>query len=297
MSKTFPILILSLLGILIYSNTFNSSFHFDDLGYIIDNPDIRTLDNIFAFWDFRYRQTRMIPLYTFALNYHFHQLDVFGYHIINLFIHILSSLMVYWLVFLTFLTPRQKSEEFSHFKNRIALMAALLFLSHPLQTQAVTYLTQRFASLATLFYLLSLCLFIKGRLNSVDKFGLPAAAYFIGAALVGLLGMFSKEIVFTLPFMVILYEFYFFPRREGKKIKLKFIMPVLMFALVVPVLFKFNFAYVFMTERASQSHLGDVVTFQNYWITQCRVIVTYIRLLFIPIGQNLDYDFPLSQSL
>jgi protein O-mannosyl-transferase len=87
---------------------------------------------------------------------------------VNLGIHIVNALLVYALLLLTFKTPamRQFADPDSRTPLFIALFSALLFVSHPLQTQAVTYIVQRLTSLATLFYLLSLLMYIKARLVS-----------------------------------------------------------------------------------------------------------------------------------
>lgn len=100
-----PALIFSL-GILIYSNTFYSPFHFDDLLNIVNNPAIKNILNLQAIWNFY--PTRFIVFLTLALNYHFHQLNVLGYHIFNLAIHIGSAILVWWLVRLIFTTPVMK---------------------------------------------------------------------------------------------------------------------------------------------------------------------------------------------
>src|SRR6185503_15972049 len=86
-------------------------------------------------------------------------LDVTGYHVVNIVIHVLNGILVWWLMGL--LLRRQKSERAAP----ISLAVALLFVCHPIQTQAVTYLTQRFTSLATFFYLLSVCLYLHTRLS------------------------------------------------------------------------------------------------------------------------------------
>src|SRR6185503_15537336 len=98
----------------------------------------------------------------------------------------------------------------------------------PIQTQAVTYLTQRFTSLATFFYLLSVCLYLHTRL-SVKEPG-SRALYFSLTVVSALLGMFTKQIVFTLPFMIVLTEFTFVPRDKKEHFATVF------WRLLIPVL-------------------------------------------------------------
>ncbi len=100
------IFLIAIIGIIAYSNTFDVPFAFDDVSNITENPVIKDLDNFLSFskgYDFNPR--RFVGYLTFAMNYHFGGLNVTGYHIVNLVIHILNSILVYFLVRLTFNTP------------------------------------------------------------------------------------------------------------------------------------------------------------------------------------------------
>ena len=157
-----------------YSNTLESPFVFDDKLVIVDNPIVRDLGYManpsevkvhsrIVSESFRHRY---IGYLTFALNYWIHKLDVTGYHLVNLAIHIINGLIVYWLVILTFRTPVLYSSILRERSTEIALFAGLLFACHPLQTQAVTYIWQRVTSLSTTFYCLALVFYILWRLTS-----------------------------------------------------------------------------------------------------------------------------------
>ncbi|MBI4710761.1 MAG: hypothetical protein HY759_06650, partial [Nitrospirae bacterium] len=110
--KTYIIsaLLLAVFGILAYSNTFNIPFHFDDASNIVENPIIKDFQyfsepsNAKAFPMYNTFKNRFIGFLTFALNYRLHNLNVTGYHVVNLTIHILNALLVYWLVLLTLRT-------------------------------------------------------------------------------------------------------------------------------------------------------------------------------------------------
>ncbi len=296
--------IIVILGIIIYSNTFNSSFHFDDIPNIVENSAIKDIKDFSAINNHIYR--RVVGFYTFALNYHFHELDVPGYHVVNLLIHLSASIMAWWLSFLILSTPVMRKEAVSGHKKTIALAVGLLFVSHPVQTQAVTYIVQRLASLSTLFYLTSLALYVKARLTVTKRSSLRSSLlFFTGAALSAFLGMFTKETVFTLPFAVMLTEISFFYTGKIKEILknrtlLLYSLPVLMFALIIPgmMYIKHNKYIIYKLFRIIPSQRpGDpLLSSAVYLMTQFRVIVTYIRLLFVPVNQNLDYDFPASHS-
>ncbi len=300
--------LITITTLLIYSHTFSFPFHFDDESSIVQNYRLRDLSK---FWP--PSGTRYIGFLSFAINYYFGRLNVFGYHLVNIIIHIINGLLVWWLLTLTFRTPRMERSGILQLKSLIAITCALIFISHPIQTQAVTYIVQRFASLATLFYLLSLVLFIMGRLSHHAHNPIPRAVFYLFSLLSAILAMLTKEISFTLPFVILLYEFTFFANSppgsvtQGLSLRLRtlglkrllYLIPFLLILLVIP-----------LTLIGIDKPLGDIIGELGeatkeikeiprgvYLLTQFRVIVTYIRLLFLPIHQNLDYDYPLYNSL
>ncbi|MEF9427495.1 MAG: hypothetical protein L0956_10155, partial [Candidatus Mariimomonas ferrooxydans] len=227
------IIVLSLLA---YSNTFQGSFSFDDGRFIVKNPVVKDLSyftessKLMGHHIHYVLKNRFMGYFTFALNYKLHGLDVTGYHIFNLLIHIINALLVYLLVIISFKTHFLNKSPIKGYSGYIALSAALLFACHPVQTQAVTYIYQRVTSLATLFYLLSLVMYIKARLSSTSASTLTCyAVSFISAVL----AMRTKEIAFTLPVMITLYEFMFL---RGKiKTRLLYLVPILLTMLIIPL--------------------------------------------------------------
>jgi tetratricopeptide (TPR) repeat protein len=282
-TRPLPVLILlSLLATLIYSNTFSSPFHLDDMSNIVQNLKIRDLSNFIDFSGSRY-----IGFLSFALNYYFGGLEVFGYHLVNLLIHITNGFLVYLLVLLLF---RSAHDSQSLSAPWIALVTALLFVAHPIQTQAVTYIIQRLASLAALFYLLAVVAYLKWRMvppGLRSRYG-----WYAVALLSTVLAMKTKENSFTLPFMLLLVEGIFF-----RPITLKKGMALIPFLLTLPII------PLARADRLGEAEVGllvrqtDIIPMPDYLFTQFRVIVTYLRLLLFPIHQNLDYDYPVYHSL
>jgi tetratricopeptide (TPR) repeat protein len=293
------ITIITITALLIYSNTFSAPFHFDDEPNIIENNKIKDLSN---FWP--PSGTRYIGFLSFALNHHLGGLEVFGYHLVNIAVHITNGFFLWWLVLLTFKTPvMERAVGRTQPKYFIALTAALIFISHPVQTQVVTYITQRFTSLATLFYLLSLVLFVKWRLSRGTLKPGPQAVIYVSSLVSAIVSMKTKEISFTLPFIIVLYEFSFFNDKTLKK-RLSYLTPFLLTLAIIPLtLFMqklgLNDGTPGVAETLRVKQIEDLVTLSphSYLVTQFRVIVTYIRLLLLPVHQNLDYDYPLSHSL
>lgn len=287
------LIIIMLLGIVIYSNSFECSFNFDDLNSIINNTSIQDLSNVKAWWNFS--PNRPVSMFTFALNYHFSQFDVWSYHLVNLMVHLINACLVWWLTLLIFSSPVMKSHPLAKDKNVLAFITALLFVSHPLATQSVTYIIQRQASMAAMFYMLSIALYAKVRISGN---GIKENLFlFAGAFISGVLAVLTKENAYTLPFAIILFELFFI---RVKKLSVNFkdyriILVITAFTgLIVFLLHKFSLQ-IFDPLPPSQGN-DFTVTPLNYLLTQFSVIVKYIQLLILPVNQNLDYDYPLSTS-
>ncbi len=306
--RLLSIALISCLGIIVYSNTFHCSFHFDDANSITDNFSIKDISNLQNIWDFW--PSRFITYFSIAFNYHFSGLDVFGYHLFNLGVHIISAILVWWLVLLTLSTPAMKEQKITQQADFIALFAGLVFVSHPIQTQAITYIVQRAASMAALFYLASLCFYIKSRLlqdtsviaskakQSFKKIASSPMAprndtlgkfYYVCSLITAVMAMFTKELAISLPLMILLYEFSFL--KSKKSFNWGHAVPFLLTIFIIPLTVSLTTSIRLSGEDANP------ISSTQYLLTQFRVIVTYVRLVFLPLNQNLDYDYSLSNSL
>src|SRR6185369_8429590 len=177
--KSFHFALILGLGLLIYANSLQVPFYFDDYIQIINVPLVKSFSyftdpgSAKAFRGYGGFISRIFGFFTFAVNYRLHGLNVMGYHLVNLGIHLLAAIQVYLLVLLTYRTPyfreRCDSEQLASRAGFAALLAGLLFVAHPIQTQAVTYLVQRFASLAAMLYLVSLTSYIRARLLQQER--------------------------------------------------------------------------------------------------------------------------------
>lgn len=289
---TLHIALIFLTGVLAYSNTFNVPFVFDDHRTITENHLIKNLGN---FWP--PAGTRWFGTLTFALNYAVGKTNVSGYHFVNLVIHLMASLLVYRLVWLTFKTPLfHDNQNIAGESTKVLapFVAAFLFVSHPVQTQAVTYIVQRYASLAALLFLAALVCYIQASLAHISFAAnrrKVTLGWCVAAMTAAVLAMKTKEIAFTLPIVIALFDFSFFPKRSAKE-RLCFLVPAALTLLIVPL------------TLASVSPNGVVITSSaadmsrhDYLLTQFRVIVTYLRLLIFPVNQMFDYTYPILRKL
>lgn len=304
-NKIFHFLLISfsfiVLGVVIYSNTLEVPFYFDDIKKIKENPNIRmeqlNIDGIKnSIWAEKSPSKRPVSYFSFALNYYFHQYDPKGYHVVNIIIHVINGILLFYFLRITLVLSGFRSP----YLSAAAFFAALIWLVHPVQTQSVTYIVQRQNSLAAMFYLLSFLLYIRGRLAAKKAPGNPSPyLWWAGASIVWLLALGSKQTAATLPFFILLYEWFFFRdlSREWLKHHLKYILGVVVLFGALAVLFSgVNPLEKFAALRDYANHqftMGERV------LTQFRVVIYYISLVLFPhpARLNLDYDFPLSHSL
>ena len=276
MIKVFSIIIL---GLVIYSNVLNGEFVVDDYSSIVQNPAIihnYSLKNIWGNFN-----TRFVGGLSFALNFHFGQLNVFGYHLVNIFIHIINTFLVYIFILLTFQTPSMREDQLHKYSSRIAFFSALIFLTHPIQTQAVSYICQRYTSIAVGFYLAALIFYIKARLQNTS-------VYYAAALLMMLLSLFTKPMSWTIPFSILIYELYFL-KGSKKRLLVTFLITTLVVAIVL------RLAQINVDANMIQAN-PSAASYWNYFFTEINVLRTYLRLLVFPFGQSHSYDYPLANG-
>jgi hypothetical protein len=272
-----------------YSNTFNAAFHFDDNPSIVENPNIKymTMDSIIA----SIKGIRPVVYLSLMLNYKLGGMKPFGFHVFNVSVHIINSFLVYLLVSLTLSLPVFK-DKYADRAKRMGLFAGLLFGVHPIQTESVTYIISRTELLATIFYLAAFLLFTQG----IQK---RKSIYYIGGFVTSFLSMSSKEWAVTLPAMIILYDYLFLSdKKVGTVLShwLAFLLAALPWIAVYHSLNLTNNPSVGFN-MVSSSGGTNPPTVITYLLTSFNVLWTYIRLLILPINQNLDYEYAIAKTL
>lgn len=161
--RLLALVILVLAGLLVYFNTFEADFQLDDGFHILKKEEIKDLDNYRSIDKWLNINQRPLSTFTLALNYAMNKFDVFGYHLFNLIFHILTGLVVYLLIVQVLDFPFHKKKDIPEYRHLLGIFCALIFIVHPVQTQAVTYIIQRMAVMAGFFYLLSAYFYIRSR--------------------------------------------------------------------------------------------------------------------------------------
>ncbi|OGR05325.1 MAG: hypothetical protein A2511_01070 [Deltaproteobacteria bacterium RIFOXYD12_FULL_50_9] len=287
-----------IITVLAYSNSFHSPLTFDDFPNIVDNRYIKiknlSLTSLADTVQKSPMPLRKLAYVSFAINHAFHGLDVVGFHAVNLAIHIATGLTLYLLALTTLNLPIMTNS--CRRPAEVALAAALLWLVHPVQTNAVTYIVQRMTSMAALFTLISLLCYIHARL--LAKENNRRFIFFSGTLLAAILALLSKENSAMLPLLILGYELFFLQtperRQHTKKIWLAIGLSATVFFLI---------AWIYLGSNPFNAMLAGYesrdFTLLERLLTEPRVIIHYLTLLLLPLpGRlNISYDFPISHSL
>jgi len=329
-TESLLLLLMAICTFFIYSSSIKGPFVFDDVVNIQDNPQIRltelTLNGIVNAGFESPCSNRPAANISFALNYYFNRYDTEGYHFINILMHILTGIILFYLIKVTLellsaqnlkfrfetnilsdhsnaatcnstnLIISTSPDSFNPASNEllfISFFTAFIWLVHPVQTQTVSYIVQRMNGMAAMFYILSLLSYVKARLsNSKGK----KTALFLACILSGMLSLGSKEIAATLPFFIFLYEWYFFQDVNLNWLKRNSIYFLCLLCIIGFAALFFLGGHPIKSILSTYNH-RDFTLWQRV-LTEFRVVIYYIGLILFPYPMrlNLLHDFPISHS-
>ena len=268
-----------LVGALSYADSFDNAFVFDDMQYVDGNPAIRRLWPP-ADW-IAFCPTRFVGYFTFAVNYALHGYDVRGYHVVNLAIHLATALFTYGLARRTFAHAACGPRYAAHAVG-LAATTALVWVAHPLCTQAVTYIYQRLESLAALFCIAAIYAFARATSADVRR---PTWWKIVVVACC-FLAMATKESAAGLPLMLLLYDRLF--RADdpaGAPARKRLLLAAFAsWGMMLGLMLATGSAYA-KAGIGSVEGIGPV----RYALSQSGVILHYLRLCFWPAGLCLDH--------
>jgi len=249
-----------ILGFAVYGNSLNGKFLLDDEFFVWDNIYIKSWSNVLNLFiqdigtgtaqEFGFY--RPILRITYAADYSIWRLNVIGYHLTNTILHIFVALCIYWLIM-------------TLYKDRLlSLLTAILFVVHPIQTEAVAYISGRADPLALLFMLLCLILYIKSRL-----YPLMILCY--------IFALLSRESSLILPVLILFYHYAF-----KKKLDIKKYLPILAITFIY-ILLRLTVLSHLLPGTASPVTLLERLP--GFFVA----ITNYLRLLFLPFGLHMEY--------
>jgi len=294
------ILLLVLSGTGIYFNSLKGSFQFDDVS-LLSSPWIANLDSFNRFVNIASFENRPVLLWTYAFNNSLGKNKEFGFHLVNLMLHIGVTLLIFFSVLKTLLFfknaigPEQKFCEIKNSKNIciFPLITALIFSLHPLNTDSVSYISSRSSILATFFYLFSLYVFINLFGPKREKGNLKNKTILIIMVLLGMyLSLASKLIAATLPIlMAFWYSVFIFSRNNLGYLWRKNWTYLLLFLFGISTLFLMGDSWLYNAKDQGSELYGN----WPYFFIQLKVVVFYYLKLFIfPFNLNVDSGMPFS---
>jgi tetratricopeptide (TPR) repeat protein len=308
-SNCFRYFLLFVVCVSIYSNSSNASWHLDDYSNIINNPAIRisdlSPDSLFRAAGLFQNpnaihtgiQFRPIAFLTFSINWYVGNDQPDGYHVVNIFLHTLCAVALFLMLQSLFLTPNL-SGYCKEDEQNIALLTAVLWAIHPIQTQAVTYIVQRMTLLATLFYVSGLLCYVQARIQTerTARFGL-----FSGCILCLLLALGSKENAVIFPLSLALIEIVFFKNLSiGTHRKNCFC--IIIAAIITTGILSAFVAYSTMPDPFTFINRMSAVrpfTMTERLLTEPRVVIGYLSQIFYPLLTrfSIEHSVTVSTSL
>jgi protein O-mannosyl-transferase len=270
-------------GIAAYSNTMQVPFLFDDVGRIQEEPSIRTL------WPpsvAMSNSNRPFVQYSFAMNYAVHGYEVLGYHVVNLGIHVVAALLLFGF---TNRTLNRCGKSCSDVAGLLAFSVALIWVVHPLNTQAVTYTIQRLESMMGLAYIATLYFFVRSQDSS------RRWPWLLCSMVACSIGMGCKEVMVSAPLIVLWYDRAFLAN-SWREIIAKRAAFYMLLAATWGVL-AWSMLHYRLDYTSGSLLQVEGLTPWTYLLSQSTVLVHYLSLSFWPNGQSVYPAWPIAQSI
>jgi protein O-mannosyl-transferase len=266
----------------LFVNGWSAPFTFDDISNVQANPEIRQLWPIEPLLN----ESRMVGYYSFALNYACGAREPGMYRLTNIFLHAMAGCVLYLLV-RSSLQRAAWSRSISI--ELLATTIALLWLIHPFQTGSVTYVVQRLESLMGLFYLLALVCLVRGANSS------RAAGWYIGTIVACWLGLFTKEVMATFVPVALLYDRIFLANSWQEVLRRRGWVYGGCCVGITALMYVTTLTYGADANTTAGFH-STKLTAWMYLRTQPEVILHYLRLSVWPVGQSIDYGWPVQHN-
>ncbi len=279
------LVVLTILTVAAYQNSLAAPFVFDDQPNIVENALIRSLLPLPRF----FKETgRPVGFFSFALNYANGGTNVFGYHVVNLAIHVSAGILLFWLVLR--LSSLPGNPNYIHKScHTLAFSVAAIWAVHPLQTQSVTYTIQRFECLMGLFAIVFLCCLVA---STKSRF---AWHWQVAGGAAVWLGMGCKESMLMVPLVGLLVDRAFLSTTWRETVQRRWLLHSLATMAAAAMLVWRVWAY--STKPSTEMGFGMTeVTWWGYLRTQPEVLLHYLRLVVWPNHLSIDYGWPIEDD-
>ncbi len=293
------VLLLISIVCIIYSNTYDCSWHFDDYRNIVGNSRLQITDlslesikqTFYAHHDSE-RLYRPLPMLSFALNWYHGQGSLFGFHVVNTLIHCLNAGLLFLTLLAVLDTPMARRQKTTN-AYFVALLGALLWAVNPVQTQTVTYIVQRMAAMAALFYLSGLFFYLKCRMTQSIRYRIVFGILCLLSCLAGVL---SKENALMLPLSIGLMEFIFFPHARQFLSARPNLRTIFVACMIAGIGIALVLSFDAVSHTVVHSYENRPFTLMERLLTQPRILVFYLSLIFFPLPSRLSIGHVINTS-
>jgi hypothetical protein len=242
--------------------------NWDDDRYLSNTPAVQSLSLTTvkeASTSFFIGHYQPLTILSYALDYHFFKLNPYNYHLTNLILHLLNSLLVFYLIYLL------------SGNIIVSFITAILFGLHPLHVESVAWVSERKDVLYSFFFLLS-CITYLYYLTKEHK-----SRYYLLSLFFFLCSLLSKSIAVTLPLVILLLDYYL-KRKPGKIFFLDKI-PYFVLSIIFAIIAIFGVYLDNVVRSEPHFSLFSTLSVASY------AIIFYLGKLFLPIKLSCLYPY------
>jgi tetratricopeptide (TPR) repeat protein len=273
-----PYIILAVIPVIVFCNTLDNTFVYDDSVTIVNNNLIKNWKNFYTLFSFNYfmlsGELSYRPLVTLSyfIDYSLWGATPVGFHLTNLLLQTVNTVLFY--IFLKRVTK----------VNTLAFFSTLLFTTHPILTETVNSISYREDIITALFFLIAFILFLKINEKPLPRY--KFLLFYAGSLLSYLLSLFSKEMAITLPILLVLFDIFYLSSGNPLQTLIKRLKSIYIGYFCITGFYLF---IQFIMFRHAYIRLDQ--TKQSLFV-MIKVLASYIKLLFLPFNLNADYVVP-----
>jgi hypothetical protein len=267
-----------LIAAVLYRPALHSPFIFDDTHLPFDTTSAPRPLSVWL------SGVRPVLMFSYWVNYRLGGGDPFGYHLVNLLIHVANAVLVYFVILRVLSMAgwnRPRATAFS-------AVGAVVFLVHPLQTDAVSYIAGRSESLASFFMLLAFVVFLYRREESITWLEAIAVMSLFGIAVA------TKENAAAVAGLPVLTDLFWQRQSSNRRLRTNWRLYSLMAPASVIALF---LVFRLLAGANSAGFSLHNLTWKQYGFTEARALFRYVQMTILPVGQSIDHDFPISKTI
>lgn len=286
---------IAILSIGLYTNTLKNGFVLDDEDVIINSPLIKDFNNVNKLFDRDYfylsgeMSYRPVVTLSYFTDYKLSGLKPWGYHLTNILLHATNSILLYFFLSLIVRPSAVKTHKqpLPQPIRDIPLLISLLFVAHPILTEAVNVPSYREDLLVFLFYIGALNLYLSIRSSTISQSRLLIPALYLLSCILYLLALFSKEMAVTLPLMVYCYEWIYTDKRGNKNSI--FLNPYNIGYFGITFIYIYIRFYYFHNPASLVEVYAPAWGFAERLLTIPLLILNYMKLSIFPISLSSDH--------